>query len=221
MVSLLSTFAGGGGAQSSQNVTSRSPQADANHPPRYAPAYGGRPEEPRGLAEGYYTHTQRFGFRVALQGVMYEPLAVSGVSLSFRFRPRARYAFDLGLSMLSGFDERALRYTQVPLYVAALIYLNPDSIAQVYLRGAVDLMRSSREGFEEERGRYDVFREHSSALMAGVGTELRVGQAAAITGEVHALSRLIWDQAEVVSFGKEASSALGGISVELGLLTYF
>ncbi len=68
-----------------------------------------------------------------------ENFGIGGIGLSLRSRPLLPVAFDLGVDLVGGVDPNGWSRREVPIAASTLLYLNPRSVAQVYVLGGVNL----------------------------------------------------------------------------------
>jgi hypothetical protein len=64
---------------------------------------------------------------------------MAGAGISLRFRPTPHLGIELAVDALGGTDGNGYHRTELPLSAIGMLYLNPHSVAQIYLLGGLGI----------------------------------------------------------------------------------
>lgn len=150
---------------------------------------------------------------------------MDGLGASFRYRPHAHFAVDVGFDFLRGRDWHDQRRSEFVFSANALVYFNPESTFQVYipvgLHGSGARVELETPGGVVERN-YRYF-----GAQAGVGGEIRLSPTVALPIELIGFVRGRTDRAArsepefVDDETKLVTNSSGGGLFRVGAVVYW
>jgi hypothetical protein len=151
--------------------------------------------------------------------------SMGGIGASLRFRPNPRFAVDLGIDVLGGTDANGYKRTETPFTVVGLLYLNPRSVAQVYLLGGFGLSTARVERTDSSGYQFNERYSYFGGIF-GAGMEFRVARKIALNFDVRGFVRSRTDDGassnpEFTASDGRTTNSSGGALFTGGITFYF
>ncbi|MEM1030587.1 MAG: hypothetical protein AAF928_04335 [Myxococcota bacterium] len=101
---------------------------------------------------------------------------MAGLGFSMRYRPTPAFAVDFSTDFIGGIDANGLERQELPLGMTAMVYVNPQSVAQFYLLAGMNLTFARVFSDIERPNLRDAFADDYTYFggHGGLGLEFRV-----------------------------------------------
>jgi opacity protein-like surface antigen len=199
-----------------------------------------RPEEPPPYAYRPYRRPvsppREWGLNLHLDGAALgrgagtNSAGMGGAGLGLRFKPTRRVGIEADLDILGGTDYQGDKRTETALSFNGLLYLNPLSLAQVYLLAGFGWSGAHVTSCDPASaacvgGNVDQQYSYFGGQL-GIGLEMRLSRLFALNGDVRGFIRTRTDdkatsQPEFVDANGRSTNTSGGAVFTGGMTLYF
>lgn len=182
----------------------------------------------------------RWGLHGSLGGTVSDSIAMGGGMVALRYRPRPRFALDLGVGGYAGYDYQGNERVEVPLTADFLFFFNPRHRLQLYGVAGVGVSFAevggdawhdhSRDGAWDGHADDGVGMSYYGGQL-GFGLEWRLGQHWALNADLRGFVRHRFasetNTPEFVEIGADgrptgrATDTSGGALLNVGATLYF
>lgn len=176
----------------------------------------------------------QWGINLHLEGAMIGKGAngdtsMGGLGFGLRYRIIPAFAVEANLDFVGGTDYNGLKRNETGLTFNGLVFLNPKSVAQVYLLGGFGWSGAHvrNDNIQLANG-YTTLDDHYSYFggQAGIGLELRLSRHFALNGDVRGFIRGRTDSTaqyrpEFTDGSGRTTNTSGGGLLTLGATFYF